>query len=161
MNNIDNNQKLKRNKFGFKQGQYHPVNKSKYIGTPPVYRSSWEYKAFRWLDMNSNILSWGSESFVVKYKDPTRNDTWHRYFVDLMFTARTKDGTIKKFAVEIKPYKETVKPQQGRKSPKTFLNESLTYCRNVAKWKAAVKASLSRGITFCIWTEKQLLIEGL
>lgn len=148
----------KKKGYGFKQGKFTPVNKEKYKGSYPIlYRSSWELKAFMYLDRNSKVVNWGSESVVVQYKDPTRHNTVHRYFLDLVFNIK-KNDKIETYIVEIKPHKETETPKKGRKSDKTFLTESRTYIRNQAKWKAAALFAQRRGWKFAIWTEKELLI---
>ena len=110
----------------FRQGIFTPYRKTKYKGTYPiVYRSSWELKAFRYLDTNPNILQWGSESTVVRYADPTRDNSVHRYFIDLMFIARDANKSIVKYYVEIKPFKDTQPPKNTkRKKETTFLTES-------------------------------------
>lgn len=149
----------KKKKYGPKQGCFRPLNKDKYKGSYPIFaRSSWEYKAFAYLDRNPNVIKWGSESIVVKYRDPSRNNTVHRYFIDLNMTIRTKDSKLQTYWIEIKPHKETQIPVKGRKKRKTYLSECATYARNQAKWKAASKAAKSKGAKFIIWTEKELQI---
>ena len=148
----------KRKGYGYKRGNFIPVNKDKYKGSYPItYRSSFELKAFMYLDKNSKIVTWGSESVVVKYKDPSRNNTVHRYFLDLVFTIK-KNDRVETYIVEIKPKCQTVPPVRGRKSDKTFLNESTTWMRNSAKWKAASTFAKRRGWKFAIWTENELKI---
>ena len=40
-----------------KHGQYTPMNLKKYIGKKlPIYRSTWELRAFISLDRNENVL---------------------------------------------------------------------------------------------------------
>jgi hypothetical protein len=134
------------------------VNREKYKGSwPVIFRSSWELwlKAFTYLDRNSKILTWGSESVVVQYTDPSRNNTIHRYFLDLIFTIK-KNDRIETYIVEIKPHSQTQPPKRGKKSDKTFLTESTTWMRNAAKWKAAKEFADRRGWKFVIWTEKEL-----
>ena len=148
----------KRKGYGFKQGKFTPVNKEKYKGSYPIqYRSSWELKFMMYCDRNTKIINWGSESVVLKYKDPSRNNTIHRYFMDFNFTI-VKDGKPQTFLVEIKPYSQTRPPKRGRKALKNFLNESMTWVRNKAKWEAAEKFCRSKGWKFLIFTEKELLI---
>ena len=67
-----------------------------------------------------------------------------------------EDG-IKKFLVEVKPYKQTIKPTETPgKHKKALLYEQLTYIQNQAKWEAARQWCKSRGIEFTILTEKEL-----
>ena len=70
------------------------------------------------------------------------------------------DDSIKKFAVEIKPYSQTIPPKISSK--RTVLTESLkkkvdTYVINQAKWEAAKKFCSKNNMSFIILTEKQLL----
>ena len=148
----------KKKGYGYKRGTFNPVNKEKYKGSYPItYRSSWEFKAMIYLDKNTKVINWGAESVVVQYKDPSRNNTVHRYFLDLVFTIKNADKLLT-YIVEIKPYSQTQPPKRGRKKEKTFLTESATYIRNCAKWKAAEKFAQRRGWFFLIWTENSLNI---
>ena len=76
----------------------------------------------------------------------------------MKFTIR-KNGKVETYLVEIKPSAQTHPPKRGRKAEKTFLNESLTWARNVAKWKAAKEYADRHGFKFIIWDEKSLRIE--
>ena len=70
--------------------------------------------------------------------------------------ALSSDG-IKKYLVEVKPYKQTVQPQtQPGKHGKTLLYEQLTFIQNQAKWAAARKWCKERGYEFTILTEREL-----
>ena len=64
-------------------GLYKPINPEKYQGNVDniVYRSGLELKFFKYLDLNKNILKWGSEIIVVMYKG--LDGKTHRYFPDL------------------------------------------------------------------------------
>ena len=73
------------------------------------YRSGLELKFFRFCDNSSNVLKWGSENIVVPYKNPLDN-RHHKYYVD-NFVVIKEGKEIKKYLVEIKPYKQTKKPQ--------------------------------------------------
>lgn len=149
---------MARKKFGskFKQGQYKPINAEKYKGKYPIiYRSSWELQLMKFLDKNPSVIEWGSESFVVKYRDPTRNNSIHRYFTDFTSVCKTPNGT-KKYIIEVKPYAETIPPKRGRKKESTYKSQCITYARNQAKWKYAVAACKKRGWEFLIITEREL-----
>jgi len=75
-----------------KHGVYKPQNLQKYIGSSlPVFRSSWELKAFMSLDRNPKILRWGSENFIVQYVDETRRNEVHRYVIDIFFEIARSD----------------------------------------------------------------------
>lgn len=141
------------------QGYYNPINPEKYIGNIKdiIYRSSWELRAFKWADLTENILEWSSEPFPIRYFDYSTNKT-RRYFPDLYLKIKTKEG-IKRFIVEIKPEKQTKPPKQGRKKTKTFIQESLTYEKNLSKWSQAEKFCSDNDMTFMVISEKELGIK--
>jgi hypothetical protein len=132
-------------------GRYKVVNTSKYKGdfTNVVYRSLWEKKVFQWCDNNPDVKEWSSEEVVVPYYYDV-DKKYHRYFVDLKIVMKEK--TI---LVEIKPAKET-EPPTGEKRTKRYINEGLTYIKNMNKWEAANDYAKDRGWEFQIWTEKTL-----
>lgn len=144
-------------KYGPKPTAFKPSNPDKYTGTYPIIsRSSWELAAMRYFDKCSSCLSWGSESAVVRYYDPVKQKT-RRYFIDFTAVFKTKDGSIKKFIIEIKPSRQCEPPKPSkRKKAKTLLNEANTYRTNLAKWEAANKWAKSKGYIFLILTEKDL-----
>jgi hypothetical protein len=114
--------------------------------------------AFRKMDRDPKIIKWGSESTVVKYRDASRKNTIHRYFIDLSLTIKKEDGRLQTYWVEIKPHAQCSPPVKGRKHQKTFLKESEAWLRNTSKWKAATEAAKRRGIKFAIWTEKNFTV---
>ena len=132
-------------------GRYKVVNTNKYAGdiTNVVYRSLWEKKVFQWCDNNSDVRQWSSEEVVIPYYYDV-DKRYHRYFVDLKIVMKEK--TI---LVEIKPAKET-EPPVGEKRTKRYINEGLTYIKNMNKWEAAHDYAKDRGWEFQIWTEKTL-----
>ena len=131
-------------------GRYSVKNPSKYEGDPTkvIYRSLWERHAFKWCDDNPNIVKWSSEEVVIPYLYEV-DRKYHRYFMDLKIT--TKQG--KTFLVEIKPDGQT-RPPKGSRRTQRYLNESLTYIKNVNKWETAEEYAKDRGWEFVIWTEK-------
>lgn len=145
----------------YKQGKFIPTNKEKYVGklNEIVYRSSWERSYMRHLDTSPNVLRWNSEEVIVPYYYPVDKKV-HRYFPDMIVEYLQKDGSTKIFMVEIKPYKETLKPvQPKRKTAKAmarFKQEILTYEKNQAKWAAAREFCKAKGMTFVVLTEKEL-----
>jgi hypothetical protein len=147
-------------KYGPKCTVFHPVYKEKYKGTYPIVsRSSWETKAMQYFDKASKCISWASESAVVRYYDPVKGKD-RRYFIDFTATFETRAGEIKKFYIEVKPYRQTLQPKPTkRKKQKTFLNECNTYKTNVAKWESATAWAKSKGATFIIITEKELFMD--
>jgi hypothetical protein len=150
------NKNLGKKNRNYTQGIYKPKNPKKYIGSVPVYRSMMELKAFRYLDNNPNVLSWSSESVVVPYVSPADGNI-HRYFVDLVAKLQSKDGTIKKLLIEIKPEKQTKPPvESNKKKQKTLIYEKYQWAINQAKWNAARKWCQTKGYTFIIMNEKHL-----
>ncbi len=133
-------------------GRYQVKNPSKYKGdfTKVIFRSLWEKAVFTWCDSNPNVKYWNSEETVIPYYYEV-DKKYHRYFVDLKIIY--KDG--KTLLVEIKPDKET-KPPKGQRKTKQYINEGLTYVKNMNKWEAANAYAKDRGWDFQIWTEKTL-----
>lgn len=141
------------------KGRYKPKNPSKYAGDSNnvVYRSMWERHVMKWCDDNSNVTAWVSEEVVIPYICQTDKKP-HRYFMD--FAIQFADG--KKILVEVKPYKETQKPEKKQgKRRQTLLKEGMTYIKNQSKWHAAKEYALDRGWRFEIWTEKELTAMGI
>lgn len=140
----------------YDQGKFTPRNPDKYVGDVKniVYRSGWEKKLFIWLDNNSNILKWGSEEIVIPYISPVDGRP-HRYFVDVVVQYKTKDGTLKKALIEVKPAAQT-EPPKARKKTQRYLEECITYEVNRAKWDAARAFASKHGFSFWIFTEREL-----
>ena len=70
---------------------------------------------------------------------------------------KDKDGNIRRSVIEVKPMRETLEPKATKgKSRKTLINESVTYVKNQAKWKAAREFCADRKLEFKIMTEKEL-----
>ena len=139
----------------FKQGIFKPTNENKYKGTHPIiYRSSYELRFMRWADHNPAIISWGSESIVIPYPNPLTGRV-SRYFVDNNITIKAKDGTVKKYLIEIKPSIQTLPPKATRNT-KSLMRRQAEYIKNRAKWEAATQWSKKKGYEFTIITEKHL-----
>lgn len=138
-------------------GKYIVKHRSKYKGDADkvIYRSMWERHCFYWCDMNANIRGWSSEEVVIPYRWDV-DKRMHRYFMDLKITY--KDGRT--ILVEIKPEKETAPPKRPDKS-KRYINEAMTYVKNMNKWEAAEQYAKDRGWKFQIWTEKTLTEMGI
>lgn len=141
----------------WKKGFYQIVNNEKYKGKRPViFRSSLECSFMKFCDLNPNILEWSSESVIITYFNPVKNKVT-RYYPDFVIKYKDKNGGIHIELIEIKPYKQTIKPvpKQGKKKS-TLLQESKTYAVNCAKWEAAMKYCEKKGIKFRIITEKDI-----
>ncbi len=148
-------------------GRFRPKNPQKYKGDPTkiIYRSLWEFKFFRYVDLHPSIVWWQSEEVVVPYVSPVDGKR-HRYFPDVIVNKRMPNGTSKTIMIEIKPYKQTLPPDiKNKNKTKTgrisrrYLNEVKTYGVNSAKWKAARGYCADRGWDFEIMTEKELGIK--
>lgn len=140
------------------KGKFTPKNKEKYIGDSKqiVYRSLWERNTFRWLDSNTDIVSWSSEEIVIPYVCGTDRKV-HRYFVDVWF----KNSQGKTYLIEIKPKRELTPPKKGNRQTRKYISESLTYIKNQSKWKAAKEFAIDQGWEFHIWTEETLKSLGI
>lgn len=146
---------------GLKQGYFYPKNPSKYKGTWPIVgRSSWEFLFMRFLDINENILTWGSESISIKYTyfDPiTRKQSEHLYFPDFIIRVKKSETLTRTQIIEIKPFRETKPPKVTKnKKTKTLIYESKAYAKNQAKWAAAKEYCRVRNWDFVVITEKDL-----
>lgn len=141
------------------KGHYTPKNKNKYCGSAPIiYRSSWEMLVMKWLDSNSNVVRWGSESIIIPYLCEVDNKV-HRYFID--FNIEFQNGT--KYLIEIKPESKTkmpTLPKSGRQT-RRYLNEVVEYAQNISKWKAAKKFAEEHGCVFQIWDQHVLRNLGI
>jgi len=142
------------------KGKYKVRAPYKYKGNPTkvIYRSLWELKFMTYCDTNINILEWGSEEVYMWYRSPVDNRP-HRYFPDFYIKVREKDGTIKKYIIEVKPQRQTKPPARPKRQTKGYLREAFEYAKNQAKWKAANEWCLDRGFEFKVITEKELGIK--
>ena len=142
------------------KGKYKVRAPYKYKGNPTkvIYRSLWERKFMTYCDTNINILEWGSEEVYMWYRSPVDNRP-HRYFPDFYIKVREKNGTIKKYIIEVKPQRQTKPPAKPKRQTKGYLREALEYAKNQAKWKAANEWCLDRGFEFKVITEKELGIK--
>lgn len=136
-------------------------NKAKYRGSNPdniVARSSWEKACMKFFDNSSMVVSWSSESVVVRYFSLI-DQRDHRYFID--FAVELASG--KKLLIEVKPEAQTrpPKPPSSGRMTKSFKNAQDTYAVNVCKWKAAIKYAEMNGWEFAIWTESTLKKMGI
>lgn len=141
------------------KGRFHPKNPKKYAGDANniIWRSTWEQKVMQWLDLNESVIYWSSEELIIKYLSPVDNKV-HRYFPDFIVKVKKKDGLVATYVLEVKPEYQTKAPTQKKKTKK-FLQESITFAINQAKWKAADEFCKDRGWEFKVITEKDLGIK--
>ncbi len=141
---------------------YNPKNPQKYLGDVDkiVCRSSWERAFCKFLDYNSNVDKWASEELSIPYVSP-KDGRVHRYFPDFYLKMLNSSRSI----IEIKPNNETKKPnppkRQSPKKRKKFMNESITFSVNQAKWIHASKWCKTRNIEFLVYTENHLRRLGI
>ena len=137
----------------FHKRKFIPIFPEKYTGDPTniIMRSSWETRFASWCDKNPSVLKWNSEETIIPYKCPTDNRI-HRYFVDFKITVTTG----KTYLVEVKPKTQTQPPIYPGKRTQRYLQESLAFMKNQAKWEAANEFAKDRGWEFKIITEHEL-----
>lgn len=142
----------------YKQGKFIPINPNKWINPDNIiFRSGLEKKFFLKCDNNPNILKIASEEIIVPYISEF-DGRKHRYFVDLYLKVKTKDGSIKKFLVEIKPFAFCKPPRLPKSKRRTrgYLLEIKNYIINQSKWKYATEFAKKNGMEFIIITERDL-----
>ncbi len=139
------------------RGKYYPSFPRKYKGDPTniIYRSLWERKFMVYCDKNTKILEWGSEEIALPYISP-HDSRVHRYFPDFYIKVQENTGKIKRYLIEVKPLKQTVKPKKPKRQTKGYIREAFEYARNKAKWKAAREYCADRMWEFKVITEKEL-----
>ena len=112
----------------------------------------------RYLDDHPKVIEWASEEFFVPYIHPVDKRV-HRYFPDFWVKKTNPAGEVEVIVIEVKPHKQTLKPVQGKKKNKTFINEAITFEINQAKWKAAEEFCRDRKWKFLKITEHELGIK--
>lgn len=141
-----------------KPRKWTPKNPEKYEGDPTniICRSSWETRFFNWADANPSVLKYSSEEVVVPYRCPT-DGKLHRYFVDAKVYVQPKDPSSKPktYLVEIKPASQC-EPPKPSKNKQRYLQESMLFIKNQAKWNAAHIYAEERGWKFIVLTEHHL-----
>lgn len=131
----------------------------KYKGTRPLtLRSGWEISFAKWLDINTNVLEWTSESVIIPYLLET-DGKMHRYFMDFSFKGKTKEGGVREFWVEVKPSNKLNMPKKPKRVTKGYVAQVNDYIKNQCKWKATRRIVeeerlLGRDLEFLIITEK-------
>ena len=138
------------------KGFYKVKNTEKYKGNPTqcVFRSLWERKFMKYCDLNESVLQWSSEEVRIPYKSPI-DGKFHYYYVDFWIKTKSKSGKIEEFLIEIKPKKQTKKPEL-KKSKKTYTEQLKTYLINLEKCKSAKIYCNKKKWKFKILTEDHL-----
>ena len=138
--------------------RFYPRNKEKIKSgrTYFVARSNWEYKFMQFCDNNPNVIYWESEPLHIPYQHPIEQRD-ARYYPDFLMKCKTKNGKVKTYLIEVKPYKECKQPVRSKgKKKKTLLYEEKTWKINKAKWHSAQRYCKLKGWEFKIITEKDL-----
>lgn len=143
-----------------RSGSFIPSNKNKYNGRYPIiYRSSLEYQFMRICDESDSIINWSSETYTINYLSP-KDYKQHRYYPDFLLKVVDKNNNIETIIVEIKPFKQTIKPKLPKnKTAKSLLKyqkDLIEWEVNLAKWEAAVALCNKLNFKFNIITEKWL-----
>lgn len=146
------------------KGRFKPTNPEKYKGDPTniVYRSMWEFKFFRFVDLHPDVIWWQSEEISIPYLSPIDNKM-HRYFPDVILKKRVGPDKYETIMIEIKPQNQTVPPDLSKRNntptgriSRRYLNEVKRYGINDAKWVQAKRYCDERGWRFLIITEREL-----
>jgi hypothetical protein len=134
--------------------EFTPRNPQKYVGEYPIIvRSHWERTFMTFLDSNSAITSWASESIAIPYIDPF-SGKMRSYFPDFMIEYIDKDGKTNVEIIEIKPGKEAGITEAKSKYDQAALK------LNLAKWKSATRFCQKHGIKFRVLTEQMLFAQA-
>lgn len=139
------------------KGKFTPKFPKKYVGDPTniIFRSSWELRAMKSLDENSNVLEWRSEEVAIPYFDPSTG-RYRRYFPDFIVKVKKGENETKVLMLEVKPKKQTVEPKVQKRKTKAYITEVTTWATNQAKWKAAQEYCDDRNWEFKLITEDEL-----
>src|SRR5688572_8427176 len=144
-----------RSSSHFYKGLFKPKNPNKYRGNAKniVFRSHWELEYMRKLDEETNVISWASEEFSIKYLNPIK-PCYKRYFPDFFVEMKLKDGKTFKAVVEIKPAHQIAPPKRSKKGTmKKYMYDCMTYAVNRAKWEAASKFCKMHNMKFYVVTK--------
>jgi hypothetical protein len=139
-----------------KPRKWVPKHPEKYIGDVNniIARSSWEIKMLNWLDNHPSVICFNSEGLVVPYLSPVDNRQ-HRYYVDFLAKMVLKDGSVKTYAIEVKPKAQCMKPKPNKNKAR-MITEMTTYIINQAKWVHANEHCTKLGIMFLVLNEEDL-----
>ena len=159
-----NNLMGQRKHGGYYQGEFEPKFPEKCLnirrnGKKPFGRSSWEFRVFNWLDLNENVIEWGSEVVKIPYIFDI-DQKLHNYFPDIIARIKDKDGIPHTYLLEIKPEKQTTPPKvPQRKTKKAMKNYDYAryhYIMNKNKWRSARQYCEGKEWKFRLVTEKNL-----
>lgn len=111
------------------------------------------------MDENLNVIKWASENLTIPYLFEIDQNI-HRYTPDVYAEILDRNGTLKKYLVEIKPKKQLLEPIKPKnKNVKALLRyqkEMQEFVKNRNKWEAAKTLCRQKGWEFKIMTEEQI-----
>lgn len=152
---------LKPRKGRIRQGYFKPTNPEKYKGDPTniIYRSSWEFKFFKYCDENEMVLEYAAEPIGIPYWNSV-NKKQSTYWIDCWMKTMDKTGKTKEWLVEIKPNKYILPPEAPKKLTEkqtySYVRHAKTYIINTEKFKAAKAYAKAHNMKFGIITENFL-----
>lgn len=128
-------------------GDYSVYKPKKYFGPVPIwYRSSYELRFMRIVEMNNKVKAWSSENLQIPYM-MLENGINHRHTYNIDFTVFLHDG--RKYIVEVKPATQMPQKDGKKMTPDQY--------KNKCKWAAAIAYAKKTGYTaFFVVTEKEL-----
>lgn len=131
----------------YTSGDYAIYKPRKYVGPVPIwYRSSYELRFMRIVEMNATVKAWSSENIQIPY-DMVENGMTRRHTYNIDFTVWLHDG--RSYIVEVKPAVQMPPKGATRLTPDQY--------KNKCKWAAACMYAKRTGYTaFVVVTEKEL-----
>jgi hypothetical protein len=139
----------------FAQGKYTPKNPEKYVGKHvPQYRSGWELTFMMFLDSNSSIIQWASESIRIPYRNPLTGKA-SIYVPDFLVLYENKYKKQIAELIEIKPKKQSL-----IESKTASARDRAIVAVNHAKWASARAWCSQNGLIFRVITEDTLFYKG-
>ena len=110
----------------------------------------------KYCETTKSIVEWGSEEIVIPYVSPW-DGRYHRYFPDFYIKVRSKNGSLKKYIIEVKPKHQCTPPERNpKRRTGVWYNKVKTWGINKAKWKSAQEFCLDNNMEFKILTEDHL-----
>jgi hypothetical protein len=123
------------------------------------FRSSWEERLYYYMDNNKNVIEWSAETLIVPYIFSIDGKV-HRYYPDIVCKVASKDGSQKKYMIEVKPEKQTIEPtkplNRGLERKRRYESDMFVYVKNQDKWKAATDYCRKNRMEFKILTENDI-----
>lgn len=142
------------------EGYYRCKNPDKYHGDKNkiIYRSSYELAIYTEFDLDPKVLKWSAEppQLMIRYTYRVTGRQ-HSYYPDVYVEKLTKDNTIEKYVIEIKPMAFLKKPKQPTSKDR---RKNIAYKKRLAHWlkimdkKIAAEAYCrKRGLKYIFLTE--------